>query len=383
MRRRQLDVLIAGRPAGILTQDDSGALSFQYHRKYRGVPLSSAMPLSTATYRDKIVAPYLWGLLPEDPAARRKVASDAGISPNTPFALLGVIGLDCPGAVQFCQRESDASRKERLTPISDLEIARRLAQSRADGHGWVTENEHWSLGGQQSKFALRLKEGRWYSCEGSAATTHIFKSGVNGLTHQALNEYVCMRLATELGIPTARAEYREFEGEPAIIVERYDRRSDHGFVKRLHQEDLCQALSCLPANKYTSDGGPSCADVLELLISTGPTARENAARFLQMLLFNYLVAATDAHAKNYSILLDANGAHRLAPMYDVASIAPYTEPASWSRNRPKLAMSIGGENRTGCVSLDHIRKMVSRCGLDRVGITAEGCAELVASRMLV
>lgn len=108
------------------------------------------MPLSTATYRDKIVAPYLWGLLPEDPAARRKVASDAGISPNNPFALLGVIGLDCPGAVQFCQRESDASRKERLTPISDLEIARRLAQSRADGHGWVTENEHWSLGGQQS-----------------------------------------------------------------------------------------------------------------------------------------------------------------------------------------------------------------------------------------
>lgn len=377
MTRGQLDVLIAGVPAGILTQGDSGALAFRYLRDYRGIPLSSAMPLSTATYRDKIVAPYLWGLLPEDPAARRDVASDAGISPNNPFALLGVIGLDCPGAVQFCQQGSDISREERLAPASDSEIARRLLQGRAGGRGWTAEDERWSLGGQQSKFALRLEGGRWFSCKGAAATTHIFKSGVGGLAHQALNEYVCMRLAGELGIPTARAEYREFEGEPAIIVERYDRRRENGSVARLHQEDLCQALGCLPTNKYAADGGPSCADALGILASTGPTAQENAAGFLQMLLFNYLIAATDAHAKNYSILLDAGGAHRLAPMYDVASIAPYTDPARWKVKPPRLAMSIGGENRAGRVSMGDLRRMAGQCRLDRVGITAEGCAGLL------
>ncbi len=103
MTCKRLDVLIAGTTTGILTQDSSGELTFQYLREYRGVPLSSAMPLSTTTYRNKIVAPYLWGLLPEDPATRRSVASSAGVSPNNPFALLGIIGLDCPGAVQFCQ----------------------------------------------------------------------------------------------------------------------------------------------------------------------------------------------------------------------------------------------------------------------------------------
>lgn len=70
------------------------------------------MPLSTRPYRDKVVLSYLWGLLPEDPAARRHVAADAGISPNNPFALLGVIGLDCPGAVQFVPQGSDACRDE-------------------------------------------------------------------------------------------------------------------------------------------------------------------------------------------------------------------------------------------------------------------------------
>lgn len=125
-----LDVLIAGKLAGTLSQDGAGSLSFAYERGYRGVPLSSSMPLSTGPYRDKVVLPYLWGLLPEDPAVRRHVAAGAGISPNNPFSLLGVIGLDCPGAVRFVPQGSDACRDERLVAVNDAEIARRLATGR-------------------------------------------------------------------------------------------------------------------------------------------------------------------------------------------------------------------------------------------------------------
>lgn len=284
-----LDVFIAGKLAGTLSQDGAGSLSFAYERDYRGVPLSSSIPLSTRPYRDKVVLPYLWGLLPD---------------------------------------------------------------------------------------------GRWYSCEGSAATTHILKSGVRGLAHQALNEYVCMRLATSLDVPAASVEYLEFEGEsgvePAIVIERYDRLVEGGNVTRLHQEDLCQALGCLPNNKYTMYGGPNCAEALGLLTSTGPTAQANAAGFLQMLFLSYLLAATDAHAKNYSIMLAADGSHRLAPMYDVASIAPYVEGARLKVKPPKLAMSIGGENRAGRVSANDLAKLVEQCGLERFGITAEGCRDLLA-----
>ncbi len=40
-------------------------------------------------------------------------------------------------------------------------------------------------------------------------------------------------------------------------------------------------------------------------------------------------------------------------------------------------MSIGGENRAGHVSINNLQKMANQCGLERVGITAEGCAELL------
>ena len=74
--------------------------------------------------------------------------------------------------MQFVPQGSGASRDERLVAVSDAEIARRLAAGRQDGASWIASNEHWSLGGQQSKFALRRMDGRWYSCKSSAATAY-------------------------------------------------------------------------------------------------------------------------------------------------------------------------------------------------------------------
>ena len=52
-----------------------------------------------------------------------------------------------------------------------------------------------------------------------------------------------MKSAQRAGIATANVEYRMFEDEPALIVERYDRvKVKDGTIRRLHQEDLCQAL---------------------------------------------------------------------------------------------------------------------------------------------
>ncbi len=117
-------------------------------------------------------------------------------------------------------------------------------------------------------------------------------------------------------------EHLELKGESAIIVERYYRQSENGFVTRLRQENLRHALSCLLREQIRLQWELSCTEILEFITSTGTTAQENAARFLQMPPFNYLVVATDAHAKDYSILLAVDDAYRLAPMYDVASIAP-------------------------------------------------------------
>ena len=63
--------------------------------------------------------------------------------------------------------------------------------------------EHWSLAGQQEKFALTRLGGEWHEAKGSAATTHIVKPGIKILPHQALIEHVTMRAAAAVGVSTA------------------------------------------------------------------------------------------------------------------------------------------------------------------------------------
>ena len=100
-------------------------------------------------------------------------------------------------------------------------------------------------------------------------------------------------------------------------------------------------MSVPPANKYQSDGGPTPGQIAELIRSTipAPEAEIDVWRFVEALAFNWLVAGTDAHAKNYSLLL-AGAQVRLAPLYDIASILPYDDSGG---HRIKLAMKVGDD----------------------------------------
>ena len=379
-----LRVLVAGVPAGTVHQDEHGLMTFAYDGGYQGPPLSLSMPISNRTYGPDVLRPYLFGLLPDSELQRRAIGRELGVSANNPVMLLAHIGLDCPGAVQLCllgRVDEALSREDDLRELTDHEIALRLKTVRDEPEvSWMGLEERWSLGGNQGKFALAGEGGRWYECCGAAPTTHIFKNGVVGFRLQALNEYVCMRTAERCGVATARVGYRFFEDEPALIVERYDRvRDASGRVVRLHQEDLCQALSIMPDCKYTEDGGPSARDVLPLLAGTS-RHKLNLLTFSHQLFYNTLVGAPDAHAKNYSLLLGAGGAAMLAPMYDVASGLAYEN----LRRRLRLAMSVGGENRVGRVGADALERYVGAedpkfaALLDRAGLTLESCRALMA-----
>ena len=370
-----LRVIICGTPAATLHQDATGLPSLRYDETYAGTPLSLTMPVSNRVYRHDIVRPYLFGLLPDDERQRRAIASEHGVSANNPVALLDHIGLDCPGGVQFCRPErlgAALAREGDYRPLSEHEIAAKLASLRSSADAtWMGTGESWSLGGNQGKFALAWHDGAWCECLGSSPTTHIFKNGVAGYRLEALDEYVCMKCAQACGIAAANVDYRVFENQPALIVTRYDRALNAaGDVIRLHQEDLCQALGVMPNMKYTSDGGPTTHDVLNLLSTTShPT--ENLIAFTQMLFFNYLVGAPDAHAKNYSLLLGNNGETLLAPLYDVASGLPYGGPKDTTR----LAMAIGGENRVGHVGKGAIRRYARE--LEPAGLTEEICRAIM------
>jgi serine/threonine-protein kinase HipA len=98
------------------------------------------------------------------------------------------------------------------------------------------------------------------------------------------------------------------------------------------------------------------------------------------LAFNWIIAGTDAHAKNYSLLL-AGRQVRLAPLYDVASVLPYDEIYL---PRLRMAMRIGGEDRIESISRRHWRRFAEANHLDpdgtitRVEALAESTPECFA-----
>jgi serine/threonine-protein kinase HipA len=113
-------------------------------------------------------------------------------------------------------------------------------------------------------------------------------------------------------------------------------------ILRLHQEDLCQALGLPPTSKYQSEGGPTPRRIVELLREHSSNPVADVQAFMDGMIFNWLIAGTDAHAKNYSLLHAAGGRVRLAPLYDLATalLYPDLDPL-----RIKLAMRIGREYR--------------------------------------
>ena len=72
-----------------------------------------------------------------------------------------------------------------------------------------------------------------------------------------------------------------------------------------------------------------------------PDVAEDAVRrFADALIWNWLIGGTDAHAKNYSLLLAGNQI-RLAPLYDIASALPY----GTHERKLRFAMKLGGDYR--------------------------------------
>jgi serine/threonine-protein kinase HipA len=185
-----------------------------------------------------------------------------------------------------------------------------------------------------------------------------------------VNEHLRLEAARRLGLTAAVSSVQSFEDERVIVVDRYDRVYDRdGRLRRLHQEDVCQALGLMPTAKYQNEGGPSPEAIIALLrrvIRPAATAEQSVAGFVDALAFNWIIVGTDAHAKNYSLLLSANQV-RLAPLYDVTSALPYDD---MYLPKLKLAMRIGGEYRAEAVSGRHWRRFAEANSLDPEGVTA-------------
>lgn len=155
----------------------------------------------------------------------------------------------------------------------------------------------------------------------------------------------------ELNVPETKV--KDFDGTLAFLTKRYDRTKVNGETIRLHQEDMCQALSVIPENKYEEDGGPGINRIKDLLIKITKTPLLECRSFAKAIVFDFLFGNCDAHGKNFSLLYAEDSSLCLAPLYDLLCITIYDELSR------KLAMKIGREK-----IIDRVTRLdIIECGI--------------------
>ncbi len=367
-----LTVLLSGEIAGTLNADAHGNPLFAYAKEWlanpSAYPLSLSLPLLRPQFAHQDVAAVLWGLLPDNEDLLQRWASHFHVSPRNPAALLAHVGEDCAGAVQFVSDDRLAAvlggADDAVILLSDEEVAARLAglrQTRGVGRP-NDEVGHFSLAGAQSKIALMKRpDGGWAIPGGRLPTTHIIKPPSGDYDGFVENEIFCLRLARALGLPAAHVDKMVVKNESAILIQRYDRAEMDGAWHRIHQEDFCQALSITPHLKYQNQGGPGPDALADVLWTHSSQPRADVDVLMRALIFNYLIGGTDAHAKNYSLLFGADGAVRLAPLYDISSSFPYP---SLQRRKIKMAMKIGSHYKWWDIRLQDWQSTAESMRLD-------------------
>jgi serine/threonine-protein kinase HipA len=349
-----LKVFLNGRLAGILRRESNGAIDFRYDQKWLAwrhtFPISLSLPLREDRYVGSPVTNVFDNLLPDSEAIRKRIAERVGAAGTDAYSMLAALGHDCVGALQFLPDGVDPGPVGGVQGklVDDAEITNILQNLGSAPLGMGGDEDfRISIAGAQEKTALLRHDNKWYKPVGTTATTHIFKPQIgrlpNGidLSHSVENEYLCLKLLSALGVPTANTEINDFGSRRTLIVERFDRRwTSDGRLLRLPQEDCLQALSIPPTRKYQSDGGPGMNAIFRLLKGSD-VPNDDLTAFMRANIIFWLIGATDGHAKNFSIFLSPGGRFRMTPLYDVLSAQPSLDANQVQRKKFKLAMSVG------------------------------------------
>lgn len=338
---RTLDIWWDGRLVGQLTQDKHGELGFAYAGAWlddeAAQPLSASLPKRAEPFTRRECRPFFGGLLPEE-SQRDAAAQALGVSRANDFALLDRLGGDVAGALQLLppgEGPATLAPDQRPAPLDDAGLIRVLDALPVRPLLAGDEGLRLSLAGAQSKVPVVLVDGAVALPAPGQPTTHILKPPISRFTATTENEAFVMRLAAAIGLDVAPVEARTVQDRTFLLVQRYDRviGDDEG-VRRIHQEDFCQALGVPPETKYASEGGPTFRDCFALLRRVAARPAVDVLKLLDAVIFNAIAGNADAHGKNFSILYDAEGP-RLAPLYDLLATVAYPDLS------PKFAMKIG------------------------------------------
>lgn len=353
---RRLGVWLDGRRVAELDQPKFPRIRLRYTEEAleawpRNSPVvSCSLPL-TDRPQDALV--FCKGLLPEGQALQA-LAARARVSTFDTFALLARYGRDVAGALVIAEEPPDAAREgvEPYTDASLREAVEELDEFPLGAH----DDSELSLAGLQDKLLLvDLGDGRWGRPVHGRPSTHILKR--DDLRHPGLVEAEgrCLALARAVGLTTIDHRVERLGDTPCLIVSRFDRApaDDGRGVRRIHQEDVCQATGVDPdgaggRGKYERAGGPGFRDVARLLDEHAADPQDELDRLVAAATFTVVIGNADAHGKNVALLHPSPGTVTLAPLYDTVPTA------LWPKLRAEAAMTVDRVAKLADVTLDDL-----------------------------
>jgi serine/threonine-protein kinase HipA len=356
-----LPVYFEQRRVGAIDVDKSGP-GFRYDPDWivlRGAfPISITMPLKAERIASDTFLPWAANLLPESEQLRT-LGQILGMARSDVIGLLSAIGGDTAGALSIGQPGRTGTVQWR--PIAKPEALESLIESLPNKPFLVgDEGVSMSLAGGQTKLAVAVDDsGSICIPMNGSPSTHILKPDAPRLCGSVHNEAFCLTLARRMKIPAASITTGRAGKRTYLLARRYDRADVGGRWRRLHQEDYCQALGKPPTAKYESNQtgicGPTLKDMFEL--TRRRMLPSDIVRLLDLVIFNVLACNTDAHAKNYSIMLRGSGAS-LAPMYDVMC------GEVWENVTKNMVQKIGGKSRADQLTGRNWQQLARECGLN-------------------
>lgn len=377
----KLNIFYEDKKVGTLFRDEELVYSFLYSESWlkdkEAFQLSLAMPLRKEKFGNKITLSFFENLLPEGEArdALEKSSEFEGT-----YELLKNFGNDCAGAIIISAEEDSPfqlNNEDSKSIIKMNEIFKAIEEKRSVAEVIANHDPGYlSIAGAQDKFATIYEDGNFYLPKNGRPTTHIVKVPIyrSGVKESVYNEYYCMRLARLVGFRIPGCEILEHEKHPLFIIERYDRKvAKH--VKRIHQQDFCQAQGFVSEEKYEAKGGPSLEDNYNLIKSNVSITKRSKALFeyLDWVCFNILIGNNDSHSKNISFLL-VDGKIELAPFYDLLCTAIY----------PKLkrdfSFKIGDRDDASRIGKNQFEMVDHQLGL-KIG-TMAGRALLMSEKLM-
>ena len=354
---KYLNVFLNDKNIGTLGKDGNGGIIFQYSNDANR-RLSLSLPIQKAPFDNKQCRGFFNGLLPESEHTRIAIGKKYKINPKNDFSILQAIGYDCAGAVSFFDNSEKNISSENLKEtyeidykvLSEDELEKYINELPQKPLAISIENMRLSLAGAQDKTSVIVVDNQIGIPKNNVPTSHILKPAIKGFNETIENEFICIKTAKAIGINVPDAKIGYANKTKYFLIQRYDREIINKKIKRVHQEDFCQASNIASAYKYQAEGGVDFKRCFEILRGTSqPAVAIN--QFIQLMIFNYLIGNNDAHGKNFSILHYDNDKIEFAPAYDILCSQVYPELSN------KMAMKIGGHYKHNEVMLRHFEKL--------------------------